>query len=171
MDRLCRVPYQVSWRHRRDENHPPDGDCPYLHPNGKSSYYNKTLSRIDVQYGAGTVSYPSAAHLWITWNGAWFFEKKQPRIMVRLEDLQYRPKHVISKLCHCVQGTLTHNFTMQWNSSKASHEGHGPLHEGLVAAWTKPLLPPPPREEERMRAAHFIFRPKDPVWQAWGYPS
>ena len=53
-------------------------------------------------------SYDSLAHMWLEWNKPYFLDAKYnqtPRLMVRHEDIVYRPEKVVQKICECVGGT------------------------------------------------------------------
>merc|ERR1711971_627664 len=60
-----------------------------------------------------------------------------PRLMVRHEDMVYRPKKVIKAVCECAGGNLTKRFRYQEDAANKG-QGHGKHgRSGLLDAWIK----------------------------------
>jgi hypothetical protein len=75
---------------------------------------------VRVQYGVGPKIYLSLAHLWNEWYREYLEVKDYPRLMVRLEDLTFRPHKVVQRICTCVGGQLILNNNNNNNTNNAS---------------------------------------------------
>ncbi|KAL3918084.1 MAG: hypothetical protein SGILL_004409 [Bacillariaceae sp.] len=116
MSAMCRHTYGTQWAHRQD-------------------FCDKTLglkSPIEnVPYGAtnGTKpihsSYKSLAHMYMQWYRPYFHQHDYKRLMIRFEDLVYRPKEVVTKVCECVGGTMTGWKGKFQYKTKTSNKGQG----------------------------------------------
>lgn len=92
-------------------------------------------------------SYDSLAHMWLEWYQPYFLDSRYnqtPRLMVRHEDLVYRPEKVISKICDCVGGTnmMNKNWSepggFEYEEESANRGGgHGKHRSGLLTAVIK----------------------------------
>jgi hypothetical protein len=59
------------------------------------------------------------------WYKPYFEGRNYPRLIVRFEDLVYRPKEVITKVCECVGGTMTGWRGQFIYKTKTSNKGPG----------------------------------------------
>ena len=139
---MCKHSYNTQWHHERGKCHL----TPHLeNPIRKVPYgfhaYNETHNV--------TNTYNSLAEMWMEWYKPYFLEQQYnqtPRIMVRHEDMVYRPEKVVSKLCECVGGTNNNNITKDWEApggfqymEKGANmgRGHGVERSGLLTAVIK----------------------------------
>lgn len=96
-----------------------------------------------------TNTYQSLAHMWKDWYKPYFLDaqyNQTPRLMVRHEDMVYRPEKVVQKICECVGGT-NRNPNPDWGApngfeyeeeSANKGKGHGRLgRSGLLTAVIK----------------------------------
>mmetsp|Transcript_15499 Transcript_15499/g.28863 ORF Transcript_15499/g.28863 Transcript_15499/m.28863 type:complete len:449 (+) Transcript_15499:273-1619(+) len=132
MSSMCRHGYGTQWTHNTQLCH-------------------KTLGLRspvrEVPYGAksnGTHfipnNYTSLAHMYMEWYSSYFYEQQYKRLMIRFEDLVFRPKEVVTRVCECVGGTIR-----SWKGkgkfvykTKVSNKGpgHGQRSD-LLTAFTK----------------------------------
>lgn len=85
MQSMCRAPYMTSWN--RTSAH-----CPNLvQSNG---------SAVPVRLKAQNVEFASLLHLWMEWYRE-YLESKEPRLIVRSEDLTWRPHIVVDAVRAC----------------------------------------------------------------------
>lgn len=96
-----------------------------------------------------TNSYESLAHMWKEWYKPYFLDERYnqtPRLIVRHEDLVYRPEKVIQKICECVGGTNSnpnpdweHPNGFEYEEESANKgKGHGRAgRSGLMTAFIK----------------------------------
>jgi len=101
-DSFARVRFdRTKWRHKKEECHKTlHLDHPVLEVPWGFKKYNETHNV--------TNSYQSLAHMWKDWYKPYFLDSQynqMPRLMVRHEDMVYRPEKVVSKICDCVGGT------------------------------------------------------------------
>jgi len=139
---MCKHSYNTQWYHDRGKCHL----TPHLeNPIKKVPYgfqaYNETHNV--------TNTYSSLAEMWMEWYKPYFLEQQynqSPRIMVRHEDMVYRPEKVVSKLCECVGGTNNNNITKDWDAPGGFQymeqganmgRGHGVERSGLLTAVIK----------------------------------
>ena len=118
---LCKHYYSLIWPHSNQT-------C------------DQTLSlheKVHADYGAtpDTV-HDSLAHVWRDWNALYFKERSYPLLIVRHEDLVYRPRPVIAKICECVGGNLGKEFAYQKENTNLG-SGHGEDRSDLTKAWVK----------------------------------
>ena len=139
MQSMCRNPYSAHWHHTQRH-------CPNLVPN-QDDYQAFAFLRnnhhvpVRIQYGNKSDSviykWDSLAHLWSDWNRQ-YYDASFARLMVRFEDLLFRPKEVVERVCRCAGGTLRHNnhkhaFRYTVESAKFG-PGHGNTPTSLVGA-------------------------------------
>jgi hypothetical protein len=87
-----------------------------------------------------TNSYNSLADMWVDWYKAYYLDtvyNNTPRIMVRHEDLIYRPEKVITPICECVGGTIRKDGFHYEEESANKGKGHGKHRSGLLTAIIK----------------------------------
>ena len=63
------------------------------------------------------------AHFWQEWNQK-YFDADFPRLMVRNEDVVFRPKAVVKEVCDCIGGTMTEKFDFQVEGTKRNDMYH-----------------------------------------------
>jgi hypothetical protein len=121
LESICIKNYNLIWDHDFDQ-------CP------------KELSlhrKVNAQFGvAPETVYDSVAHAWKEWNIPYLEQQYYPILIIRHEDLVFRPKEVISKVCECVGGVMEKEFSYQTETAKKGH-GHGGDRTDLLKAWTK----------------------------------
>ncbi|KAL3940985.1 MAG: hypothetical protein SGARI_000759 [Bacillariaceae sp.] len=130
MSAMCRHTYGTKWMHRPE-------------------FCDKTLklqSPIEkVPYGATgnsthpiRNSYTSLAHMYMDWYRPYFQQQNYHRLMIRFEDLVYRPKEVVTQVCECVGGRITGwKGKFQYKKKTANKgDGHGQRSD-LVTAFAK----------------------------------
>ena len=90
-------------------------------------------------YTNQSVVYDSLIDVWRNWNLQYFQENKYPLVMIRLEDIVYRPKQVVTEICHCIGGELYSDkpFSVFENSMNDGN-GHGEHRsDGILSAFVK----------------------------------
>jgi hypothetical protein len=143
MTAMCRHSYQTRWKHVRDHCY----ESLYLqNPILKVPYGFKNYTTIiDSTTGTSvtknvTNSYKSLADMWVEWYKPYYLDtiyNNTPRIMVRHEDLVYRPKKVITSICECVGGTIRSDGFQYKEDSANEGKGHGKHRSGLLTAIIK----------------------------------
>jgi hypothetical protein len=124
MHALCLHHYSLNWPH--DELH-----C------------NETLAldqSVQGQFGAAKQTYyPSLVHVWRDWNLLYFEERSFPLLMVRHDDLIFRPEPVVQQVCECVGGSINTSVPFYYPSSSANRgHGHGDHRSSdLLSTWFK----------------------------------
>eukprot|EP00934_Nitzschia_sp_Nitz4_P003725 Nitzschia sp. Nitz4//scaffold356_size15932//10402//11757//NITZ4_008881-RA/size15932-processed-gene-0.13-mRNA-1//-1//CDS//3329548970//3715//frame0 len=86
-------------------------------------------------------TYDSLIHAWRDWNLEYLENNDFPLLVIRFEDLVYRPKQVIEKVCGCVGGTVHEPF---WYLREPANlgEGHGKSgRSDLLSAMVKYGMP------------------------------
>ena len=119
MTSMCKHSYEMSYLHDKS-------DCPKnVSPPISGEHYGRKIS------------YKSLIHMWRDWNLEYFSDESAiPRLMVRHEDLVFRPKEVVQKICDCVGGTFKEDFSYQVEKANIG-VGHGTDRSDLVTAWVK----------------------------------
>ncbi|KAL7563940.1 hypothetical protein ACA910_017555 [Epithemia clementina (nom. ined.)] len=101
MTSMCRHKYEMSWPHNPYR-------CPNLVPSADDPPILQHISSIPVvvDYGDGMQRiHESLVHHYNEFYGA-YLNATWPRIMVRYEDLIFRPRQVIEQVCTCAGGKL-----------------------------------------------------------------
>ncbi len=116
---------RTRWDHKKSECH---------------MTLNLTAPIKGVPYGAKTIknNYTSLAHMFMDWYMPYFQERQYKRLMIRFEDLVYRPKEVITKVCECAGGTIKGfkgKFLYKTTTSNKG-QGHGKRSD-LLSAFAK----------------------------------
>jgi hypothetical protein len=158
MQGMCKTRYSAHWFHVSQAH------CPNLIPNhveyewfGKTKNFlrkfyggdpwlidnvnNKANFTLEssvvplwVRYKTQNMNHDSLVHMWKDWNQE-YYDATFPRLMVRLEDLVYHPRAVLTQMCHCVEGILSENFTLPEKSAKQGSDNvHGKVKTGLLDA-------------------------------------
>lgn len=119
---MCKHSYATRWNHDKNKCH----ESLYLkNPILKVPYGFKNFTdAVDTNITHNvTNSYKSLAHMWKEWYTPYFLDKKYnqtPRLMVRHEDMVYRPEKVINKICECVGGQTRRNHSSSSSSSNST---------------------------------------------------
>ena len=161
MQGMCKTRYSAHWFHVSQQH------CPNFVPNhieyewfGKTKNFlrifyggdpwlidnvsNKANFTLDssvvplwVRYKTQNMNHDSLVHMWKDWNQE-YYDATFPRLMVRLEDLVYHPRAVLTQVCHCVEGILADNLTLPEKSAKQGADHiHGKVKTGLLDAMIK----------------------------------
>jgi hypothetical protein len=136
MQSLCQQPYLVRWPHSTKH-------CPNLVPDSSS---DGELGRdsnsfpVSIPSMTGSKEWPSLAHLWNDYYRD-YLTTTTPRLMVRFEDLLFRPKQVLEIVKECAGAAWKdgdeHNFYYVVDQSKWEHvRQHGPQ-SNLISAMIK----------------------------------
>lgn len=97
MKALCKHPYSLRWGHNRQQCQQSLG----LHRPVEGVYGDPLKNAPHAIH-----HYQSLLHVWTDWNLDYYQQNQYPLLMVRLEDIVYRPKQVVSSICSCIGGTL-----------------------------------------------------------------
>lgn len=153
MQSMCRQRYSTHWFHNAKAHCPnlvPNDIDRYWYNITTSRYGKETINRlykdpwlrdnlldtanftldkevvpVRVRYKSGTLFHDSLVHMWNEWYHE-YIDADFPRIVVRLEDLVFHPKEVISKICHCAGGTVKDDFQYVTETAKVGGENiHG----------------------------------------------
>ena len=123
---MCKYSYNTRWQHKWEECY-------------KTLQLTSPILKVPYGYKNHTNTYPSLAHMWKYWYKEWYLDtlyQQSPRIMVRHEDLVFRPEKVITPICECVGGTITQPFIYEEESANRG-KGHGKGRSGLIDAVIK----------------------------------
>lgn len=127
---MCSHPYDVRWPHstRKGER------CPNLISSDSKNERMPIPAKIQYQDTDFKLEFPSLAHVWNEFYSQ-YVAVDYPRIMVRYEDMIFRPEKMISEACACVGGEMkSTNFTYSATENvKYGDKGHGEQEkEGLL---------------------------------------
>lgn len=133
MAAMCKANYKVAWM--RAPNH-----CPNLvvttSERKRPRYKNVTNFNLTVSYGEDTYvdHHESLAHLWSSWNRAYVDEPGMHRLVLRMEDLLFRPDELMQMIANCTGqlDVVKTPFSHQLGRSKE----HGQSND-LIAALSK----------------------------------
>jgi len=146
MSAMCKHSYGTRWRH-------------VPHKCWESLFLKNPVSKVPWGFKMYNDTHPvpnsyeSLAHMWVEWYKPYFLEDRYgqtPRLMVRHEDMVYRPEKVVSRICECVGGTnpndhpdWTHPEGFQYEEESANKgKGHGKHgRSGLLTAVIKYATP------------------------------
>jgi hypothetical protein len=137
----CRNSYALSWPHQPEH-------CPNLIPNEFDKDRFPRLggkATVPVLFQLGRVGnkvdmrLDSLADAWNEWNRQYFDLAEIPRIMVRFEDLIFRPKELIEAVCAC-GGGRPKNDTFQYHpenfkagaTNTTGHNSHTTLLTAMI---------------------------------------
>ena len=143
----CLHSYGARWTHNQR-------NCPHIVHENKTGH--KSLVRLRVSYGYNRhggkhTAYPSLIHFWREWIHSYHApELPFPRLIIRLEDVVYRPDAVLQKICECAGGQQRYgNVYVPEESVKLKKDrwrqeqnltgslAHGKETAGLLTAWSK----------------------------------
>jgi hypothetical protein len=85
------------------------------------------------------MTYDSLIHTWRDWNLAYLQQTDYPMLVVRMEDLVFRPREVIEQVCHCAGGRLRSDIDpmqpfVYFAESANLGKGHGNHRSDLLSA-------------------------------------
>jgi hypothetical protein len=119
MQSMCRHPYAASWRH--GEHH-----CPNLVPSDSDhANYNNLQEKfgVTVKFEKNlTEHFDSLAELWSGWYNE-YLKADYPILIVRFEDLVFRPVSVMEKVAECMGGVVNQPFSYRLQTSKKHGSG------------------------------------------------
>ena len=156
---LCLHSYSLSWYH-------------------SSEYCNETLNLnkpVNARFGAAKhTMYKSLIHVWRDWNLLYFEQQQYPLLMVRHDDLVYRPEPVIKAICDCVGGSylveyeggekdfFKHLKGRRKKKNRKNKSGDekevGEEQQRQLPERQEQQSPPPPPEEEQIKEIHHEFQ-------------
>jgi hypothetical protein len=123
MNSMCRIGYSTTWKHTKDH-------CPNLIADERDQRafpelkLNETVE-VKIKYIQERIYHPSLAHFYSKWYTD-YLEADFARVMIRMEDLVFHTKNVITQVCQCAGGTMNSNFRYMVDSAKQSHAKMGP---------------------------------------------
>jgi hypothetical protein len=120
MQSMCRHPYSTKWRHG-------DHHCPNLVPSDLDRTKYKNLQEtfgVTVKFDSNSSMHTdSLAELWSSWYNEYYVEVDYPILMIRFEDLVFRPVSVMEKVAECMGGVVNKPFRFQLRTSKSHGSG------------------------------------------------
>ena len=119
MQSMCHHPYSLFWLH--DPDH-----CPNLVPNEIDLKHNwtDTPSAIVMHRRASNFTYHSSlVGLWNDWYSDYYDEFRHPRLIIRYEDLLFRPHSVLKDVCDCAGGEMK-EFKPIYHDVKGNQGSH-----------------------------------------------
>jgi hypothetical protein len=134
MQSLCQQPYLVRWPHSTKR-------CPNLVIDSDSgAELGRDSIPISIPSMTGSKEWPSLAHVWNDYYSD-YLRTTTPRLMVRFEDLLFRPKQVLKIVKECAGAAWKdgdeHSFYYVVDQSKWEHvRQHGPQ-SNLISAMIK----------------------------------
>ena len=108
--------------------------------------------------------------MWLDWYKEYSYATF-PRLMIRLEDVVFRPGEVLKQVCDCVDGKLALNLTMKGDPAKSDDRVHGKNNTNLVNAMRSHIYS---NRTRRMTADDVQFAKqvlKDSIVGEFGYLS
>eukprot|EP00980_Cylindrotheca_fusiformis_P002459 scaffold584_cov132-Cylindrotheca_fusiformis.AAC.12 len=120
---LCQHSYSLQWKHI---------------PEICDVALNLT-NPVTASFGYKTVSYDSLLHVWRDWYLQYFQERRFPLVMVRLEDVIFRPMPLVEEICSCIGGRFDPIAEFQILHDSANFgDGHGNHRStGIVSTFIK----------------------------------
>ena len=126
---LCQSSYSLFWEHQEEF-------C------DRSLFLDHPV-RADFGSTLRNMTYDSLIHTWRDWYLEYFEQTEYPMLVVRMEDLVFRPKDVIEEVCHCAGGKLrseinptTQPFLYVTESANLG-KGHGKHRSDLLSAFIR----------------------------------
>ncbi len=137
------IPRFVSWIISTRWNHRKEGCDKTVRLDEPIKFvpYGARLSIPDLK-----TNYTSLAHMWKEWYLPYYQATDYKRLMIRLEDLVFRPKAVVTAVCDCVGGVMAgtvrdrgRNDVDFWyvRDSANTGKGHGRHRSDLLTAFVK----------------------------------
>jgi hypothetical protein len=119
MQSMCKHPYATTWRHG-------DHHCPNLVPSDvdRERFNNlKETFTATIKFDKTShVHFDSLAELWSGWYNE-YLATDYPILVVRFEDLVFRPVSVMEKVAECMGGTVNQPFNYKLATSKSHGSG------------------------------------------------
>jgi hypothetical protein len=116
---MCKHPYAARWRHG-------DQHCPNLVPSDSDHANYKNLQEtfgVTVKFDSNSsVHFDSLAELWSSWYNE-YLETDYPILIIRFEDLVFRPVSVMEKVAECMGGVVNQPFSYRLQTSKSHGSG------------------------------------------------
>ncbi len=166
---MCRHPYGVEWP--VTEEH-----CPNLVPNQfdlELYPFLRTMKSIPVfaRYLDFDRNHDSMVHNWNDWYNE-YMNVKFPFVMVRYEDLLFRPKQMTELICHCAGGTMNGHFEYIVHSAKRGPGAHGHVRTSYVDALIQYGSPKRRLQGLTPEDLEFAYQHLDRrLMQVFGYPD
>ena len=103
---MCRQPYGARFHHSKEHcpNLIPTEEDKRMHGNLKKLNYTPIFVTYDAKNGLKR-KHESLAHMYNEWYSE-YINSTSPRLFVRTEDLVFRPKETLHKVCSCFGGTV-----------------------------------------------------------------
>jgi hypothetical protein len=119
MQSMCQHPYATTWRHG-------DHHCPNLVPSESDHAHFKNLQEtfgVTVKFSKTSHEhFDSLAHLWSGWYNE-YLATDYPMLIIRFEDLVFRPVSVMEKVAECMGGVVNTPFSYKLKTSKSHGSG------------------------------------------------
>ena len=136
MQSMCRHPYTLKWLH--DSDHCPnlvskkDIDLNHNLDTAKSEEA-VVMYRLDSNF----TYHSSLVGVWNDWYSDYYHNFRYPRLIIRYEDLLFRPHLVIKDVCDCVDGITKKKFRLIRQSAKGNRGQHQGSKTTLLDAFTR----------------------------------
>jgi len=132
MTSMCRHTYHANWLHTKLH-------CPNLIADKDDALKFKKLAYgkkvpVNVHYSDENITHhESLVDLWNDYYREWYQEVSYPRVIVRFEDLLFRPQQIVREVCQCAGGVMRDTFLMTAESAKTGvgHIGSAGLIESV----------------------------------------
>ena len=128
MESMCRQPYAAKFIKNSNAS-TPDLPCPSMEVPVTVGFYRR-------------FNYTNLLDLWKTWYQEHVIETDYPQLVVRLEDVVYRPRETLSQICDCGGGKFYWNAASTLLTSKfggrVSKDNDSSMNRnGILEAWTR----------------------------------
>lgn len=136
---LCKSPYSLAWMHQqefcdRSLNLQVPVQANFGALRLRPTKNGSTATTTATPRSGRNMTYESLIHVWREWNLEYFQQVEFPMLMVRFEDLVFRPKQVIEQVCHCAGGKVKERPFWYLTDSANLGPGHGMQRSDLVSA-------------------------------------
>jgi len=112
---MCKNRYAAQWNQKHV-------DCPNF-LDDKGGQIPVTVRFGDKDWGSRV--YSGLIGMWNDWYNEYHDTKEFPRIIVRYEDVLFRPEEIVNDICTCAGGTMKPNFINQEATAKNHGTGNG----------------------------------------------
>ena len=137
---MCKHPYSARW-HRGDGS---NGDIlnmgldNYEHNIRHCPNFSVPDPTLHVKYAEFRRTHQSLLHFWNDFYNE-YLNVTFPRLLVRFEDLVFRPREVTKAVCECAGGSMRPDghFAYVVDSAKKGEHAHGKVRTGYVDAIIK----------------------------------
>jgi len=125
---LCQSSYSLFWTHNPDDCH--------------HSLFLQNPVRAMFGSHLRNMTYDSLIHVWRDWNLDYFKQTDYPMLIVRMEDLVFRPMEVVRQVCHCAGGKLQSEIDPMYpfiytTTSANLGTGHGDHRSDLLSSFIR----------------------------------